>query len=95
MAEELRACEWTELGISDGCVEGRGPGSKALVVQGVGCVEGRWCGGIGRVGINRWLLLGSTVGSCWDRPSAFAEIDRQLLPSALAGIDRNLQGELC
>jgi hypothetical protein len=35
------------------------------------------------VGINRWLLLGSTVGFCWDRPSAFA------------GIDRKLQGELC
>jgi hypothetical protein len=36
------------------------------------------------------ILLGSTVGSCWDRPSAFAEIDRRLLPSALAGIDRRL-----
>jgi hypothetical protein len=34
-------------------------------------------------GINWWLLLGSTVGSCWDRPSIFA------------GIDRKLQGELC
>jgi hypothetical protein len=33
--------------------------------------------------IDRRLLLGSTVGSCWDRPSAFA------------GIDRKLQGELC
>jgi hypothetical protein len=33
-------------------------------------------------------LLGSTVGSCWDRPSAFAGIDYQLLLSALAGIDR-------
>jgi hypothetical protein len=36
-----------------------------------------------------------TVGSCWDRPSVFAEIDRRLLSSALAGIDRKLQGELC
>jgi hypothetical protein len=35
------------------------------------------------VGINRRFLLGSTVGFCWDRPSAFA------------GIDRKLQGELC
>jgi hypothetical protein len=33
--------------------------------------------------IDRRLLLGSTVGSCWDRPPAFA------------GIDRKLQGELC
>jgi hypothetical protein len=38
---------------------------------------------IPNVGINRWLLLGSTVDFCWDRPSA------------LAGIDRKLQGELC
>jgi hypothetical protein len=35
------------------------------------------------VGIDRRFLLGSTVGSCWDRPSGFA------------GIDRKLQGELC
>jgi hypothetical protein len=28
-------------------------------------------------------MSGSTVGSCWDRPSVFA------------GIDRKLQGELC
>jgi hypothetical protein len=34
-------------------------------------------------GIDHRLLLGSTVGSCWDRLSAFA------------GIDRKLQGELC
>jgi hypothetical protein len=30
------------------------------------------------VGIDRRLLLGSTVGSCWDRPSALAGIDRRL-----------------
>jgi hypothetical protein len=35
------------------------------------------------VGIDRRFLLGSTVGSCWDRPSVFA------------GIDCKLQGELC
>jgi hypothetical protein len=35
------------------------------------------------VGINRRLLLGSTVSFCWDQPSAFA------------GIERKLQGELC
>jgi hypothetical protein len=29
-------------------------------------------------GIDRRLLLGSTVGSCWDRPSAFAGIDSRL-----------------
>jgi hypothetical protein len=38
---------------------------------------------IPNVGINRRLLLGLTVGFCWDRPSAFG------------GIDRKLQGELC
>jgi hypothetical protein len=36
------------------------------------------------VGIDRRLLLGSTVDSCWDRPSALARL------SALAGIDRRL-----
>jgi hypothetical protein len=36
------------------------------------------------VGIDRRLLLGSTVSSCWDRPSALTR------PSALAGIDRQL-----
>jgi U3 small nucleolar RNA-associated protein 20 len=30
------------------------------------------------VGIDRRLLLGSTVGSYWDRPSALAGIDRRL-----------------
>jgi hypothetical protein len=30
------------------------------------------------VRIDRRLLLGSTVGSCWDRPSALARIDRRL-----------------
>jgi hypothetical protein len=35
-------------------------------------------------------VSGSTVGSCWDRPSVFVGIDRRLLPSALAGIDRRL-----
>jgi hypothetical protein len=35
------------------------------------------------VWINRRLLLGSTLGFFWDRPSA------------LAGIDRKLQDELC
>jgi hypothetical protein len=35
-------------------------------------------------------MSGSTVGSCWDRPSAFAGINRRLLPSALAEIDRRL-----
>jgi hypothetical protein len=33
----------------------------------------------GTVGINRRLLLGSTVGFCWNRPSALARIDRRLL----------------
>jgi hypothetical protein len=35
--------------------------------------------GVKNVGINRRLLLGSTVGFCWDRPSALAGIDRRLL----------------
>jgi hypothetical protein len=39
--------------------------------------------GINRLGSCRRLLLGSTIGFCWDRPLAFA------------GIDRKLQGELC
>jgi hypothetical protein len=30
------------------------------------------------------------VGFCWDRPSVFAGIDRQLLPLVFAGIDRRL-----
>jgi hypothetical protein len=30
------------------------------------------------------LLLGSTVGSCWDRPSALAGIDRRLLLGSTA-----------
>jgi hypothetical protein len=49
----------------------------------------------------RRSLLGLTVGSCWDRPSALTGIDRRLLlgstvgswwdrPLALAGIDRRL-----
>jgi hypothetical protein len=37
------------------------------------------------VGIDRRLLLGSTVGSCWDRPSALAGIDRQLLLESTVG----------
>jgi hypothetical protein len=45
--------------------------------------EERVQGNIAVVGINRRFLLRSTVGSCWDRPSAFV------------GIDRKLQGELC
>jgi hypothetical protein len=47
------------------------------------------------VGINRRLLLGSTVGFCWDRPSALAVGSCWDRPSAFAGIDRKLQGELC
>jgi hypothetical protein len=53
------------------------------------------------VGIDHRLLLGSTIGSWWDRPSALGGIDRRLLlgstigswwdrPSALGGIDRRL-----
>jgi hypothetical protein len=34
---------------------------------------------IPNVGINRRLLLGSTVGFYWDRPLALAGIDRRLL----------------
>jgi hypothetical protein len=48
------------------------------------------------VGINRRLLLGSTVGFCWDRLSALSVGSCWDRPSAsLAGIDRKLQGELC
>jgi hypothetical protein len=47
------------------------------------------------VGINRRLLLGSTVGFCWDRPSAFAVGSCWDRSSAFVGIDRKLQGELC
>jgi hypothetical protein len=36
------------------------------------------------VGINRRLLLGSTVGFCWDQPSALAGIDRRLLLGSTA-----------
>jgi hypothetical protein len=37
---------------------------------------------------SRWerpALSGSTVGSCWDRPSAFAGIDRRLLLGSTVG----------
>jgi hypothetical protein len=41
--------------------------------------------GVLYVGINRWLLLGSTVGFCWDRPSALARIDRRFLLGLTVG----------
>jgi hypothetical protein len=37
------------------------------------------------VEIDRRLLLGSIVGSCWDRPSAFVGIDRRLLLGSTVG----------
>jgi hypothetical protein len=37
------------------------------------------------VGIDRRLLLRSTVGSCWDRSSALARIDRRLLLGSTVG----------
>jgi hypothetical protein len=59
------------------------------------CVTLLFCGPYGRlemfcvfrvqyVGINRRLLLGSTIGVCWDRPSALAGIDRRLLLGSTA-----------
>jgi hypothetical protein len=40
------------------------------------------------VGIDRRLLLGSTVGSCWDRPSALGGIDRRLLLGSTVGSEK-------
>jgi hypothetical protein len=37
------------------------------------------------VGIDRRLLLGSTIGSCWDQPSALGGIDRRLLLGSTVG----------
>jgi hypothetical protein len=48
-----------------------------------------------RVGINRRLLLGSTVGFCWDRPSALAGIDRRLLPGSTASCKVSSANENC
>jgi hypothetical protein len=47
------------------------------------------------IAINRQLLLGSTVGFCCDWPSALAVGSYWDRPSAFAGIDRKLQDELC
>jgi hypothetical protein len=41
-------------------------------------------GNLLHVGINRRLLLGLTVGFCWDRSSALAGIDRRLLLGSTA-----------